>query len=263
MYLKENQDGIVVVLNTEMARHNTRLTTQRIHQLCGWDASRNNSQLFVLNLRELSTEQRTDVLPKVMEKWKPALVFVDGIRDMVTDINSPKESSEIINLLMRLSSRYGCHICSVLHENKNGGQLRGHLGSELSNKSETVMDVSLSASGNISTVKPRHTRNMPFDAFSFRIDENELPKLAEAETTDSKRDKLTTLFAEILPAGTRLGNADLKRKILKKEEMGDRTADSRIKEAVKANIIIKGKGRFGLYSSAVNHAAIQDGDEDV
>ncbi|OAV74222.1 hypothetical protein Barb7_02300 [Bacteroidales bacterium Barb7] len=53
---------------------------------------------------------------------------------------------------------------------------------------------------------------MPFDAFSFRIDENGLPELAEAEATDLKNDKLTALFTEVLPEGTQLSNTELKRK---------------------------------------------------
>ncbi len=48
------------------------------------------------------------------------LVIIDGIRDLMYDINSPSESSELINLLMRWSSEYNLHIHTVLHLNKGG-----------------------------------------------------------------------------------------------------------------------------------------------
>ena len=69
------------------------------------------------------------------------LVIIDGIRDLMYDINSPSESSELINLLMRWSSEYNLHIHTVLHLNKGDDNTRGHIGTELNNKAETVLQI--------------------------------------------------------------------------------------------------------------------------
>ncbi len=45
------------------------------------------------------------------------LLIIDGIRDLMYDINSPSESTDLINLLMRWSSGYNLHIHTVLHLN--------------------------------------------------------------------------------------------------------------------------------------------------
>lgn len=73
------------------------------------------------------------------------MVFLDGVRDIMHNFNDIRESSTIADLLMRLSSVYSCHICCVLYENKSDANAHGHAGTELQNKSETVIYVSKDA----------------------------------------------------------------------------------------------------------------------
>ena len=85
------------------------------------------------------------------------LLIIDGIRDLMYDINSPSESTDLINLLMRWSSGYNLHIHTVLHLNKGDDNTRGHIGTELNNKAETVLQITKSQQdGNISEVKASH-----------------------------------------------------------------------------------------------------------
>ena len=67
------------------------------------------------------------------------LVIIDGIRDLMLDINSTSESVEVINKMMEWSSKYDLHIHCVLHLNKGDNNVRGHIGTEMSNKAETVL----------------------------------------------------------------------------------------------------------------------------
>ena len=50
------------------------------------------------------------------------LVIIDGIRDLMLDINSTSESVEVINKMMEWSSKYDLHIHCVLHLNKGRQQ---------------------------------------------------------------------------------------------------------------------------------------------
>ena len=102
------------------------------------------------------------------------------IRDLMYDINSPSESTELINLLMRWSSGYNLHIHTVLHLNKGDDNTRGHIGTELNNKAETVLQITKSTQdGNISEVKAMHIRDREFDPFAFRINDSALPEVVE------------------------------------------------------------------------------------
>lgn len=57
--------------------------------------------------------------------------MIDDIRDLMYDINSPCESVDLINDLMRWSSMHDLHIHTVLHLNKGDDNTCGHIGTEL------------------------------------------------------------------------------------------------------------------------------------
>ena len=78
---------------------------------------------------------------------------------------------------MQWSSIYDLHIHCVLHLNKGDDNVRGHIGTELNNKAETVLVISKSSQdNNISEVRSMHIRDKDFSPFAFRIDENGLPE---------------------------------------------------------------------------------------
>ena len=105
------------------------------------------------------------------------MVIIDGIRDLVFDINSPNESTEIISKLMIWTEVYQLHIHTVLHVNKTDDNARGHLGTELLNKAETILQVVRDEKDpNISIVKPMSIRDVEFEPFAFRIDDDGLPE---------------------------------------------------------------------------------------
>lgn len=111
------------------------------------------------------------------------------------DINNPSESVHIINKLMQWSSRYDLHIHCVLHLNKGDDNVRGHIGTELSNKAETVLVISKSNSmANVSEVKPLNIRDKDFAPFAFQINKEGLPEIAKdyvVDSTTAKQPKMT------------------------------------------------------------------------
>ena len=81
---------------------------------------------------------------------------------------------------MRWSSQYNLHIHTVLHLNKADDNVRGHIGTELNHKAETILQITKNdADGNISEVKASLVRDREFRPFAFSINEEGLPVLAE------------------------------------------------------------------------------------
>ena len=116
---------------------------------------------------------------------------------MVYDINSPSESTRIISKLMQWTDDRQIHIHTILHQNKGDENARGHIGTELNNKAETVLLVEKDKSnGDISKVSAMHIRAMDFEPFAiramdfepfaFRINERALPELMEDYQTEAK-----------------------------------------------------------------------------
>lgn len=99
---------------------------------------------------------------------------------MVYDINSPSESTRIISKLMQWTDSRQIHIHTILHQNKGDENARGHIGTELNNKAETVLQVEKDkGNGDISHVSAIHIRAMDFEPFAFRINDKALPELIE------------------------------------------------------------------------------------
>ena len=71
----------------------------------------NSENLVFFGLREYSPNLRLRLIEYALQTQKGfGLVIIDGIRDLMLDINNPSESVHIINKLMQWSSRYALHI---------------------------------------------------------------------------------------------------------------------------------------------------------
>nr|WP_315176327.1 hypothetical protein [uncultured Flavobacterium sp.] len=81
---------------------------------------------------------------------------------------------------MRWTDERNIHIHTVLHQNKGDTNSRGHIGTELNNKAETILQVAKDITDlNVSIVSAVHIRTREFDKFAFKIDQLGLPILLE------------------------------------------------------------------------------------
>ena len=166
-----------------------RKVMKRILRMAGLPDDRDSENLEFLALRKYTPEQRIRIVEQAIYNTPDiGLVIIDGIRDMVYDINSPGESTRIISKLMQWTDDRQIHIHTILHQNKGDENARGHIGTELNNKAETVLLVEKDKSnGDISSVSAMHIRAMDFEPFAFRINDNALPELIEGYKTESKK----------------------------------------------------------------------------
>ena len=178
----------VLWVDTEQSQLHTRKVVERIHRLAGWNTERNNGLLHTLCLREIEPKERANILYMAIELYKPQLVVVDGISDLMYNTNDIEESDRIVGKLMSLSTEHNCHILCVLHTNPNSDKARGHIGSTLQRKAETVIFVH--KVGECSVVEPQFCRNEEFEPFAFVIDEEGLPVECDLpkEGTDARND---------------------------------------------------------------------------
>ena len=153
-YLPQEKRKILYV-DTEQSFYHCHKVLKRIMRLAGYNIEQNSNDFLFIVLREHTPERRREIIGETLRRVKGiGLVIIDGIRDLMYDINSPSESAEIINLLMRWSSEYNLHIHTVLHLNKGDDNTRGHIGTELNNKAETVLQVTKSTQdANINEIK--------------------------------------------------------------------------------------------------------------
>ena len=183
----------VLYIDTEQSKYHCQKVMRRILLLANLPTDADCPNLLFVAMRELPPERRRTVIDYMLSNIKDiGLVVIDGIRDLMYDINNPTESTEVINLLMRWSGEYNLHIHTVLHLNKGDDNTRGHIGTELNNKAETVLQITKSQTdANISEVKAMHIRDKEFEPFAFRINAETLPELVDGyECSQCKTERL-------------------------------------------------------------------------
>lgn len=168
----------VVYFDTEQSFFYVQQIVKRVNSISG--GLEDNFRCFAL--RHMTAEQRKKAIEIAFYNMRCDIIVVDGVRDLVMDINDQKESTSIVNDLMRFTGETNKHLITVLHENPSadgGGKLRGHIGTELMNKAETVIEVmKVKENGNYSVIKPFMTRGMDFEPIYFTINDG-IPMIDE------------------------------------------------------------------------------------
>ena len=183
-----NHNTRVLLLDTEMHRSNVAKRAKSTLKLAGLQTNVSNPNFNVLSLRELDYKARFQILEDAIENYSPDIVFLDGVSDIVRDFNDLTESKEVVNRLMQLSSVSNCAIICLLHENKNAldKNMRGHLGTELTNKCSEVYSVHFDKNSNQYKVEQTLCRNKPISDWAFSINEEGVPKIEIVETPMTK-----------------------------------------------------------------------------
>lgn len=186
-------NGTILYIDTEQSKSHVQCVQQRIYKMCGWSIYSPDERLTMLAMRKLSPEERRNMTEEAVRTLKPDLVIIDGIRDMVEDFNDIKSSAAIVRQLMKLSDTFNCGILTVLHQNKSDNNARGHLGSEITNKSETVLQ--LTNIENKIIVSPEASRNQDIQEFAFQISNMGIPVLCNIpKNKDSLRKEIANIM---------------------------------------------------------------------
>lgn len=172
----------ILYVDTEQGKNHCQIVLNRILKLAGLPKDCDADNLTMLALRKYSPEVRLAITEEAIGMIPDlGLVIIDGIRDFIHDINSPGESTDVISKFMQWTDDRQIHIHTVLHQNKNDEHARGHVGTELNNKAETVLLVEKDkGDSDTSTVSAMHIRAMDFEKFAFRINDKALPELVES-----------------------------------------------------------------------------------
>ena len=168
---------IVLHFDTEQSEYDSWIVAKRIHDLSGGY----KQHLGTFCLREYEPQDRVDIIHKTIEKWKDQIGFImiDGVADLITDINAVEDSVKITTMLMAWTKKYNTHICTIIHQNKNDNYATGHLGSALIKKSEVVIGVEKDSMDKFSSiVSCQNIRGaQDFEDFVFYINEYGQPKI--------------------------------------------------------------------------------------
>jgi len=178
----------VLYFDTEQSKYHVQKAVKRVCTQIGVGIP---SNLNTYGLRKLSPSERLELVEYAIENTPDlGFVVIDGVRDLITSINDEGESTYMASKLLKWTETYNIHVIVVLHENPGSNKARGHIGTELTNKAETVIALQVDKyDENISTVTASFCRNESFKPFAFMITDDGLPQIIEDYEVQSKSSK--------------------------------------------------------------------------
>lgn len=167
--------GHVVWIDTERSRHDVHRAGKRIWTDAGYsllDTDNDRLKTFqTRHFRRFSPAQRRKYLLGIVEHYKPSILLLDGISDLLAEgANAEGESVSLVSDLLALSDTYGTCCFTILHTAKTTGTLRGHLGSELSRKCESELTISVKDSAHEIEFTQLRNAGAPTDRPGFKWD---------------------------------------------------------------------------------------------
>ena len=142
-----------------------------------------DQNLFAYNLRGYGYEARKSVLAYAISALQPDLVIIDGIKDLITDINDAVQATLVMEQLMALAQTYKCCIVNVLHMNKNEADknMRGSIGTELTNKAFEVFQCEYMEESDVFSVKHALSRKERCrQKMYYQLDKDAVPVWCDA-----------------------------------------------------------------------------------
>ena len=131
----------ILYFDTEQSPYHCQLVMQRILHLAGLPLDREPEHLHFSHLRAIAEPEirRAIIRYAIYHTPDVGLVIIDGIRDLMYGINSSTEATKLVGDLMQWTGEQNIHIQRNLHLNKGDDKARGHIGTELNNKAESVL----------------------------------------------------------------------------------------------------------------------------
>ena len=139
------------------------------------------------SLRTIGYKQRLGFIEYILSNAKEdsiGLVVIDGVADLVSDVNDIVECNVCVQKLMEWSAKYKCHIVTIIHSNHNSTKPTGHLGSFLEKKAETQISLNREEDSKVVNVSCKRSRNYGFEDFDFFINRFGFPEVIDASTPD-------------------------------------------------------------------------------
>lgn len=255
------ENAKVLVIDTEQKDADAQTIYNRTLELAGLPKEDIYERFQTFALRALGTKEKLEAVKALIADFKPDIVFIDGVVDLMGNFNEVDDSKEIIEELMRMSTKevsgIDPAIVCVLHTNKanEDHNMRGHAGTMLAQKAGNVLEVS-KKEGIISVYSSdsRHqevpTWSFCFDDDGNIIDADELrnakvehdQQVREEQAAKRKEELLGTKVAKLLETIEKVGGymprITLRKSLEKALNLRTSSVNSLIANCIKDGIIV-------------------------
>jgi len=167
----------VLHIDTEQGKWHCQRVFKRTLDMSGL---KDNKDYHPFALRTIGYKERIQFIDYCLEKKYEdiGLLIIDGVADLVSDVNNLQECNLVVQKIMEWSANFNLHIALVIHSNFGTDKATGHLGSLLSKKTETEIQLEANTvNKEWVTVKCKRSRNFSFETFSFKVNDIGYPEV--------------------------------------------------------------------------------------
>lgn len=237
--------GTVLVFDTEQSRGDHFRLMSSVLRRAGLDKAPSRFASFSLLLE--SPADRLIAVCHLARKAAAepaglAAIFIDGVADLAMDVNALDESTAVVDTLHKLATETRCVIITALHLNPGSEKSRGHLGSQIERKAESVFN--LRKEEDIITIvcKPARRQEITADKaprFKWDHDAGMFMSTASkaASTDDKRRAELSEIADEVFAERPELRWKDLTEAIKSARGGVPSTIEKRIKDMKRLGVI--------------------------
>ena len=131
---------MILWFETEQARHTFTRNMKGIISMAGQSGNIDQFKAFYLSGLEPSQRWAEIQMRCAEHRGRVGAVVIDGIRDLMTDINDQKATTLIGTRLIQLRDETGACIIPIMHVNPSGPlKLQGSMGTWLMQKSDGLL----------------------------------------------------------------------------------------------------------------------------
>ena len=232
---------------------------QQIMKKAGYNIQENLSHFDYISLLEFEREDRFEMLDLFLEYVRKnynthIFIVLDVITDCVFNFNDSKDSMKLIDMMNKSINRFDVTFLCLIHENPGSNdKARGHLGTEIMNKSSTVIQVGFEKDSEkdaldlikISFLKCRSSKK--HDPFYVQYSETEqglITASQEAISDAMNRKKLKAGITDVVEILSKrltepISRTELLLMLSQELNCKERTLEDRLKEIFETSVQIK------------------------
>ena len=169
----------ILLTDTEQSAFHLSKQCDRVFRLGGLEKAKRHD-FTVLGLRSYEPTERFRLITEAVDAKKPDLIIIDGAADLIEDTNNLESSEKLVSNLLTMASKYNCGLITIVHSNPSSDKVRGHLGSCLERKAESIILLDRTGINRIK-LRPKETRNKPFEPLYIAINDNGDPELINSD----------------------------------------------------------------------------------
>jgi hypothetical protein len=254
-------DHTVIYVDTERnLTEQLPYALQSIQMKAGYEKADHPANFKYISLLQVPRKERFDALNEYLSHIKlttkgSLFIVLDVSTDCIEDFNKTDKSMELIDLMNVAINEHDVVFLCLIHENPNSDKARGHFGTELLNKSSTVMQVGFekdSSQNNTDLIRVKYLKcrsTAKHQPFHFKycqdakglvlVDSKEIESLIDSRKQKAANEDIIEMLQSYLGDGTRMPRTELIDKLKIEFTASQRTIEERLKEIVESEAVIE------------------------